>query len=394
MKEQISISKLVQHVSASETLSLGARIQELKNQGRSIIDLTVGEPDFETPPHIKRAGIESIRQGPTRYTPAAGMPALRSTIAQKLWRQNHIRVTPSQVVVGAGSKHLIHTALQVLCDPGDEVLVPFPTWPTYLAQVQLVCARARTIALQPPFVLTAHDIETALTKRSKVLILNSPANPTSAVIPKTELERISEIVVDRGLTVISDEIYEAFTYGSPHVSIASLGKDIAERTVTINGFSKSYAMTGWRVGYATGPLHVMEKFSALQSQTISCASSISQMAALAAMTGSQRCVQRMKVKYRRRLQYLSQALSRTPGISVIQPQGTFYLFFSIEELLSAPCPDSSSWCQQLLSEAGVALVPGDVFYALGYVRLSATASLKTLKKAVNRLRRFVMRRLS
>jgi len=383
------LAQRIKNLKSSATLELAAKVRELEKAGVSVIDLTLGEPDFCTPGNIRKAAIRSIKDGFTHYTLVAGISELREAIAKKLLIENKVSFTPQEIVVGVGSKQLLYHAFQVLCAPGDEVLIPIPTWSTYLEQIKLSGATSVLVRLKPPFKLKASDLLKGISSKTKAILLNSPSNPTGAVIEKEELEKIADLAIKKDIFVISDEIYEKILYTGKHYSIASFGHDIKQRTITINGLSKAYAMTGWRVGYAAGQEEIIESMVALQSQTTSNTSSVSQMAALAAIKGSQRPVLLMLKEFRKRRDFIFKILSEINGLSISLPEGAFYLFVGIEKLLNKKYPTSAIWCTQLLKEKGVALVPGEAFLYPGYFRLSFTNSIANISEAVNRIKSFV-----
>ena len=374
---------------SSPILDLNAEVSRLKKSGVSVVDLTLGEPDFRTPKHIGEAAKEAIDKGYTHYTPAAGILPLREAIAKKLLEDNGISYTPEEIAVGVGTKHILYNIFQVLCEKGDEVVIPTPTWATYIEQVKLAEATPKLFPLKAPFKLTASELKKHLFLKTKVIVLNSPGNPTGAVIEKEELEKIARLAVREGIFVISDEIYEKILYQRRHVSIASLGEDIKKLTLTVNGFSKSYAMTGWRVGYAAGPKEIIGRLSALNGQTTSGTSSISQWAALAAASGSQESVKKMTAEFRKRKDFVFDAFSNMEGISVSNPEGAFYLFPSIQKLLGEKYKTSAEWAQALLQKAGVAVIPGEAFLSSGHIRVSYAASMDDLKEAVIRINKFL-----
>jgi len=374
----------------SPTLSLNALVLTLISDGHKIINLTSGQLDFPTPENIKQAGIAAIKNNKTFYTPTAGIPQLREQIAKKFTYQNKIETKADNVVVGVGAKPLLYNAFQVLCNPGDEVLLAVPTWTSYVEQIRLAEAKPVLIETPAPFILTAELLKKHITKKSKIILLNSPSNPTGAVIPKEELQKIGELAVEKDLYIITDEIYECMVFDSAeHHSIAALSKEIAERTITINGFSKAYSMTGWRVGYATGPKEVIEQMVAFQSQTTSNTCSIAQYAALEALEGPDESIAIVQAEIDKRRSYLIKELSQIKGLTFEKPSGSFYFFVSIEKLLNEKYPTSDEWCKQLLAEQKVAVVPGEAFLAPGYFRLSFAASMAELKVAVKRIKSFV-----
>ncbi len=383
------LARRIQVLSPSPTVSLDAKVKELQGQGASIINLTVGEPDFRTPENISHAAITAIHDGFTHYAPAAGIPDLRQAIAEKLKKDNQLEYAPGDIVVGVGTKQLLFSIFQVICEEGDEVLISTPTWATYAEQVRLAGATPITFPLQPPFILTATDLENHITKKTKAVILNSPCNPTGAVIPKNELGRIAALCVKHQLYAISDEIYEKIIYEGEHCSIASFGQEIKDLTITVNGFSKAYAMTGWRVGYAAGPKDVVAGLISLAGQTTSGTSSVSQKAAVAALTGDQLQVSQMTNEFKKRRDFLLNEFRAIMGIQVSAPTGAFYLFLDVSQLLKGKYTSTTEWTQALLTQAGVAVVPGEAFLSPGYVRLSYAASFETLQEGVSRLKKFI-----
>lgn len=382
------ISKRVQQLKPSPTLGLDTKVKQLQAEGIFVVNLGLGEPDFVTPWQIRRAAITAIKTGFTHYTATAGIPELREAICKKLSEKNGLAYHPSEIAVGVGTKQLLYHAFQVLCEAGDEIVVPVPTWSTYLEQIKLSGARPVLVSLKPPFRLTVEDVKKRITSKTKVILLNSPANPTGAMIERKQLIKIAKLAVEKGIFVISDEIYEQITFGKKHHSIASLGKKIKALTVTINGFSKSYAMTGWRIGYAAGPKKIIDAMVVLQGQTTSNTSSIAQPAALAALTGSQRPVELMRLEFARRRGYLIGELLKIKK-TLIPPDGAFYFFVSIKQLLGGRFKSSAEWCQKLLEEEKVAVVPGEAFMYPGYFRLSFAASLADIKEGVKRIRNFM-----
>ena len=386
---KIMFSKRITNLKSSPILDLNAEVVRLQAAGVSVINLTMGEPDFGTPKHIGEAAKKAINKGYTHYTPAAGILPLREAIAKKLLKDNGLVYSPSEISVGVGTKQILHNIFQVLCEKGDEVVIPTPTWATYVEQVKLADATPKTFPLQSPFKLTAAELEKHLSLKTKALILNGPSNPTGAVIEKEELEKIARLAVQKGIFVISDEIYEKILYGGQHCSIASLGEDIKNLTLTVNGFSKAYAMTGWRVGYVAGPKEIITRLNALSGQTTSGTSSVSQWAALAAASGSEDCVRKMTAEFRKRKDFIFEAFSGMKGISLSSPEGAFYLFSDIQKLLGGKYKTSAEWAHALLQRAGVAVIPGEAFLCSGHVRVSYAASMKDLKEAVGRIEKFL-----
>lgn len=380
----------MQTLSPSATLAVDAVVKKLQREGTKVLNLSLGEPDFKTPENIQHAAVTAMREGYTHYTQTAGIPELRTAIAEKFKRENGIIYDPSEIVVGVGSKQLLYHACMALCGKGDEVLVPTPTWSTYVEQIKLAEATPVHVRLQSPFTLTARDIEKHISPRTKAVLLNSPSNPTGAMIGKEELQKIGDLAVKYNFWIIADEIYEKLLYSGVHVSIASLGDAIRVRTITINGFSKSYAMTGWRIGYAGGPKEVITAMVNLQSQTTSNTSSIAQYAGIEALKGSQESIKKMANAFSKRREFLLNEFSRIPKLKIVEPEGAFYLFINIEASLNKGMKTSADWCTQLLEKEQVALVPGEAFLYPGWVRMSFATSMEVLEEATKRIKKFVV----
>lgn len=380
------LSERIINLTPSPTLALDSKVKELQAKGIEIINLALGEPDFDTPAPIKNAAIRAIKQNFTHYTQTAGIPTLRAAITKEIKQETGVSYTISEVIVGNGSKQLLYEAFQVLCDKGDEVLLPIPTWSTYAEQIKLARGVVKTIPLAPPFQLKASDAEKHITKKTKILLLNSPANPTGAIIEKKELEKIAMLAEKHNLWIISDEIYNKICYEKPAVSFVSIDKKLKERTIVINGVSKSFAMTGWRIGYACAPQEIIQAMNNLQSQITSNASSISQVATLQALIGNQSCVLKMRDTFQKRRDMLIKKLEKLPRLTVIKPQGAFYLFIDIKKLLHNSCPASAQWCEELLEKKHVAVVPGEAFLYPGFIRVSFASSQKSLEEAIIRIK--------
>lgn len=382
-------SKRIQNLMPSPTFAIDAKVKNLEHGGIRVINLGLGEPDFETPDLIKHAGIKAIEEGFTHYTQAAGIPLLREAIAKKFKNDNNIDYQPQQIVVGAGSKFILYMAFQTLCQKGDEVIVPIPTWNSYVEQVKLSEATPVFIKLHPPFKITAKAIKKKITSRTKVILLNSPSNPTGAMIDEEELNKIASLAVSKNIWIVTDEMYEKIIYGKKHVSIASLNREIYNRTISVNGLSKTYAMTGWRIGYAGGPQEIITVLVDLQSQLTTNASSISQKAALCALEGSEKLYKGMIEEFKARREYLIKSLSSIKDFDVTQPEGSFFFFVGIKKLLGKKYKTSTQWCEDLLQRKQVAVVPGEAFFAPGFFRLSFAADISTLKDAVKKLEEFI-----
>ncbi|OGK34293.1 hypothetical protein A3F59_05715 [Candidatus Roizmanbacteria bacterium RIFCSPHIGHO2_12_FULL_38_13] len=372
----------------SATLAVDALAKQLEEKGKPVINLTLGEPDFATPANIGKAAYKAIKEGFTHYTATAGILPLRNAIAEKLKKDNNVSYEPSEIIVGVGTKQILYNAFQVLIDEGMEVIIPTPTWSTYVEQVKLALGKPVLVPLKPPFKLKAQDIEPYINKKTKVIILNSPSNPTSAVIEKEELVKIARLAIEKNIYIVSDEIYEKLIYEGTNYSIASLGNEIKDLTITINGFSKSYAMTGWRIGYGAGPKEIIKAMTSFQGQTTSNTSSIAQMAAIEALYATQQPLKKMKQEFERRREYLIKEFSSIRGITFTLPEGAFYFFVNIKKLLKKG-ETSSKWCERLLAKKYVAVVPGEAFCAQGYFRLSYAASMKNLKEGIRRIREYI-----
>ncbi|NTU73220.1 pyridoxal phosphate-dependent aminotransferase [Candidatus Roizmanbacteria bacterium] len=374
------------NLTPSPTLALDAKVKALQSHGQSILNFSLGEPNFSTPTNICEAATRAIYEGLTHYTAVAGLPTLREAIVEKLWRENKVRYSPAEIIVSVGAKMVLYLAFQVLLNPGDEVLVPTPTWSTYIEQIKMAGGIPVFAPLRPPFKLRAVDLQKHITSHTKVILLNSPSNPTGAIIDEEELEKIGELAIKNNLIIISDEIYDKIVYRSMPLSIAALSPEIQSRTIIINGLSKAYAMTGWRVGYAAGPREIIDTMVALQGQTTSNTCSVAQAAAIEALCGTQESIMYMVQEFAERRNYLLDALK---DLTFVPPEGAFYLFVSVEKYLNKKVPSSSQWCEALLEQERVAVVPGEAFLYPGYFRMSFAASMKDLKKGVQHITRFI-----
>ena len=365
----------------------------LKAAGRDIISLSVGEPDFPTPAHVCEAAVAAIRAGQTKYTALEGTRELKAAIRRKLARDNGLSYTPEQILVSNGAKQACFNLCLALLDEGDEAIVPAPYWVSYPDMVRLADAKpvfVPTTAAQG-FLMQPRDLEAAITPATRLLILNSPSNPTGAVYPREALAALGEVLRKHPrVVVLSDEIYEHIQWtGAPFASFAAVCPDLIGRTVTVNGMSKGYAMSGWRLGYAAGPRELIAPMSAIQSQSTTNASSISQAAAVAALDGDQESVQRMCREFRHRHDVIQPLLDAIPGMRCPPVSGAFYLFADVSGVLrKKKLADDVAFCEGLLETAGVALVPGTAFGAPGFVRISFAAALDTLHTAIERIRGF------
>lgn len=391
----IRLSSRIQKIKPSATLTITAKAAELRAEGRDIISLSVGEPDFDTPKLACDAAIAAIREGFTRYTAVPGIPELRRAIADKFRRDNGLDYAPEEVLVSTGGKQCIYNLLQAMLDAGDEVVIPAPYWVSYPDMVLLadgVPVIATTDAASG-FKLTPAALEAAITPNTRLLFLNSPSNPTGMAYTAAELAALGEVVRRHPeLAVASDDIYEKILFdGKAFATFAAVNPDLKERTVTLNGVSKAYCMTGWRIGYCAGPRHLIGAMSKVQSQSTSNPNSIAQKAALAALTGPTDDLERMVRTYAERRSWLVDKLNAMPGVSCLLPDGAFYVFPSITGWLGRRTPggdmiaDDIAACAWLLEDAGVALVPGSEFGAPGHMRISYAVSQDRLEEATNRI---------
>ena len=393
----IAVSKMAAAVQPSATLAAGAKARQMKAEGITVYDFSLGEPDFATPEHICAAAVNAMKKGQTRYTPASGISELRAAVARSYQKTYGISYTPEQVVVSNGAKHSLHNALAATVGPGDEVIIPTPYWVSYSDLVQMTGASYVLVPtpMATGFKMTPEQLRAAVTPRSRVLMLNSPSNPTGVVYTRQELEALADVVLEKNLAVLSDEIYERLVFGDAKATcFATLRPGLAERTITISGASKTYAMTGWRMGWALGPAQIIKAMANIQSQQTGCPCSISQAAALAAVEGDQQCVEHMRRQFEARRDLVCERLGKMSGIKSFVPQGAFYAFFDVSAhfgrtLAGRKVGDSTSFCQAALECAHVNLVPGAAFGAEGYVRLSYAASREQLQAGLQRLEQFL-----
>lgn len=391
----MNLSNRARNTSPSATLAMAAIAKQMKAEGIDVVDFGLGEPDFETPAHIKDAAIAAIREGFTRYTAAAGIDELKQAIITKLKRDNGLSYSPAEVIVSCGSKHSLFNIAEALFESGDEVIVPAPYWVTYTEQIRLVDARPVIVQTREEdgFHLTREALESAITPKTKAILLNSPCNPTGAMIEPDQLRAIAALAVERDLLVISDEAYESLTYdGHIHTSIASLSEQVRRRTIVVNTVSKAYAMTGWRIGYAAGPAEVIKAMSTIQGQVTSNPTSISQKAAVAALLGPHDDLRAIVVEFERRRRYLLSRLNAIPGIRCTNPEGAFYLFPNLSGFYGAvahgrPIRNSAEMAAYLLETAHVVSVPGSEFGSDAHVRLSYATSMEQISKGAERIER-------
>ncbi len=383
-------SERVKTLSPSITLEITNKAKKMKAEGIDVCGFAGGEPDFDTPDHIKAAAKEALDAGMTKYTPNAGIPELRSAIAEKLLADNGLAYEPSQVIVSCGAKHSCMNAILATCDPGDEVIIPAPYWLSYPEMVRI--AGATPVIVQTTaengWKITPQQFAEAMSPRTKMIIINTPGNPTGAVYTREELAALGEVALEEDILILSDEIYEKLVYDdAQHVSIASLSEELYNLTITVNGFSKAYSMTGWRLGYLAAPKGTATAINSLQSHMTSNPTSFAQMGALAALKGDQQIIEDMRMEFDIRRQYMLSRLEAMPRLSVVRPRGAFYVLTDI----SKTGLKSQNFADSLLSKANVAVIPGAAFGADHTVRLSYTCSMDVLKKGLDRLEDFCTR---
>jgi aspartate aminotransferase len=394
----ITISRRSAALEPSATLAMAAKAKELIAAGNTIYDLSVGEPDFITPAHICRAAEDAMRAGHTKYTIASGIPELKKAVVQQYRDVHGLSYAPSQVVVANGAKHALHNAFTVLLNPGDEVIIPAPYWVSYAELVKLTGAVPVIVPTRQEdnFKLTPEQFRRATTAQTRLLLLCSPSNPTGSMYTPEELAALADVVLEKNLLVVADEIYERLVYGGRRfASFATVRTGLPERTVLVNGVSKTYAMTGWRIGWTLAPSEVSAAMADLQSQETSNPCSISQYAALAALTGPQECVAEMLAEFAKRREFVRGRLAAIAGLSCAEISGAFYAFVNIRPHLGRryggkQVDNSSQWCLELLAQQGVATVMGSAFGAEGYVRLSFAASMDRLQAALERIEKFLV----
>jgi aspartate aminotransferase len=394
----MTLSRMAAEVQPSATLAAGALARQLKAQGKTIHDFSLGEPDFPTPEHICAAAVKAMKDGHTKYTPANGIAELRSAVASSYQKTYGITYTPEQVVISSGAKHSLHTALAAVVGPGDEVIIPTPYWVSYSDLVQMTGARPVLVAttLASEFKLSGAQLRAAITPKSKLLMLNSPSNPTGSVYTRAELEALADVVLDTNLAVLSDEIYERLIFGDAKATcFATLRPGLAERTLTVSGASKTYSMTGWRMGWTCGPAALIKAMGNIQSQQTGCPCSVSQYAALAALEGDQQCVEKMRQEFEVRRDLVCKRLSAIKGIRCPVPGGAFYAFFDVSAhfgrtLGGITINDSATFCRAALEQAHVNIVQGSAFGAEGYARLSYATSRAVLEAGMDALEKWLV----
>ncbi len=384
-------------ISPSPTLAIDAKAKQMKAAGIDVINFGVGEPDFDTPEHIKAAAVEALQKGMTKYTPASGTLALKEAVVKKFKEDNGLDYETANIVINCGAKHSLYNTFQVLCQAGDEVILPSPYWVSYIEQIKLTGAVPVIVPAkaQNGFKITPEQLEAAITPKTRVFLLNSPSNPTGAVYSKEELQALGEILVKHQISIISDEIYEKLVYdGNKHISIASLSPELKDLTVVINGVSKAYAMTGWRIGYLAAPAPVAKAISSLQSHSTSNPASVSQAASIAALTGDQTPLSKMHQAFTERRQYILDRIAAIPGLECAAPGGAFYVFPGMSSYIGKSYQGtiingSDDLAALLLEKANVALVPGIAFGDNTCFRMSYATSKENIKTGLDRLEAFL-----
>jgi aspartate aminotransferase len=382
-------------IKPSITLAVTAKAGRMKAQGIDVISFGAGEPDFDTPAHIKAAAIEALgKTGTGKYTEVGGIAPLRETIAAELGRVHGFSIAPDHVLVSCGAKHSLYNLFISLLDPDDEVIIPAPYWVSYPDMVMMAGGKPVIVATNPDddFTMRAEALRAHVTPRTRAVVLNTPSNPTGAVYTRAQIEAIAQVVVEENLLVVADDIYRSLVYGdAEYVSIAAVSPELAARTILVDGVSKTYAMTGWRIGYAAGPAPIIKAMAKVQGQSTSNPTHLAQLATLAALRGPQDCIAQMREAFDQRRRVMVQMLRDIPGVSCREPKGAFYAFPDLGAFLGThfpdgrPIADDVALCDWLVEHAHVAVVPGSGFGAPGHVRLSYACSMENIKEGVNRL---------
>jgi aspartate aminotransferase len=385
--ETLALSARAGLLKPSPTLAITAKANAMKAAGEDVVNFGAGEPDFNTPEPIIEAAVEAVRGGFTKYTPSAGIKELKEAIAGKLLRDNNVKVSPDQVIVSCGAKQSVYQTMQVLLDPGDEVILIAPYWMTYAEQIKLANGVPKVVKApaENGFIPSIEQLKEAITSKTKAILVCSPSNPTGAVLPRTTLKEIASLALRHNLWIVTDEIYERLIYGETHTSIASLGTEIAERTITIGGCSKTYAMTGWRIGFAAAPPLVAKALSNLQDQITSNPTSFAQKGATVAFNMPAESVEVMRAEFEARRDIISRLLGEIPGVKMLLPKGAFYAFPDVTSYLGGRIANDIDLAGYLLEEAKVAVIPGTVFEGEGHIRLSYACSRADIERGVGRI---------
>ncbi|SES69029.1 L-aspartate aminotransferase apoenzyme [Natronincola peptidivorans] len=389
----ITLSKKNLNIAPSVTLTIDAKTKQMKADGIDVISFGVGEPDFQTPSNIKNAAVEVIKNGSIGYTAASGLPDLKKAICEKLQKENNLSYQPENIIVSNGAKHSLYNIFQAICNPGDEVIIPIPYWVSYPELVKMADATPIFIECneENEFKLRKEDLLSAITKNTKAIILNSPSNPTGSVYSKEELEEIAKIAIKNDIIIVADEIYEKLVYdGEKHISIASLNNEIKERTIVINGMSKGYAMTGWRIGYTASAVEIAKIMGNIQSHATSNPNTIAQYASIEGLRGDQFSIEEMRKAFDERRSFMVNRINEIKDLSCITPKGAFYVMMNIskwigKEVKGKKIENSIDFAEMLLDNAKVAIVPGLAFGADNFMRLSYATSLENIKEGLNRI---------
>ncbi|MCP4648961.1 MAG: pyridoxal phosphate-dependent aminotransferase [PVC group bacterium] len=384
----MKLAARVEKLSSSPTLAVTSKAKQLKKSGVDIVSFGAGEPDFDTPQNIKDAAVKALNDGFTKYTPSTGIPELKAAIVDKFKKDNNLSYEPSQIIVGCGAKHSLYSIFQIICDKDDEIIIPAPYWVSYPQMVNV--AQGKPVFINTTednsFKITAEQLKNAITDKTKAVIINSPSNPTGCLYNKEEIEAIAAIAVEHNIFVISDEIYEKLIYDNKkHISIASLNDKIYALTFTVNGMSKAYSMTGWRIGYLAGPKEAVAKISNLQDHSTSCPNAIAQKAALEAITAGEEAISTMRAEFEKRRDYIYNRINDIEKLSAVKPEGAFYIFANI----SKTGLDSMTFAQRLLEESKVAVIPGIGFGYDDCIRLSFATSMEQIEKGLDRIGQWV-----
>ena len=384
----MKLAARISQVSPSLTLAIAAKAKAMKAEGIDVCSFSAGEPDFDSPAHVKAAAKKALDEGKTKYGPAAGEPKLRQAIAQKLRSENHLDYQAENIIVTNGGKHSLFNLMQALIEPGDEVIIPAPYWVSYPEMVKLVGGNPVIVMTDETtgYKIQPEILRSAITSKTKLFVLNSPSNPTGMVYTPEEIKALAEVIVEKDILVVSDEIYEKILYdGAKHLSIGSLNEEIFARTIISNGFAKGYSMTGWRLGYLAAPVELIKAATTVQGHSTSNVCTFAQYGAIAALEGSQECVEEMRQAFAKRRKVMLERINGIPGLSCAQPDGAFYLFPDI----SKTGLKSLDFCKTLLEEHQVAVIPGVAFGADNNIRLSYATDMATIEKGMDRLEKFV-----
>jgi aspartate aminotransferase len=387
------ISKRAQSIKPSPTLAIDAKAKLLKQRGIDVVNFGVGEPDFDTPLNIKKAAIEAIETGFTKYCPVSGTPELKSAIAAKLKRDNNLEYAPDEIIVSCGAKHSLYNLFQVIINEGDEIIIPSPYWVSYTDMALLAGGKPVIIETSDTnnFKITPSDVEKAVTAKTKAIVINSPSNPTGSTYTAQELKEIARVCLKNKILIIADEIYEKLVYGDfDFFSIAAVSSEVKAMTIVVNGVSKAFAMTGWRIGYAAGAKEIISAMAKIQSQSTSNPASISLKAAEEALNGPQKDAQIMRKEFEKRRNYIVGRLNAIKGVTCLKPEGSFYVFPNIKNLIGKTFDarvinDDITFADFLLEKAKIAVVPGSAFGAPGHIRLSYAVSIENIKKGLDRM---------